>query len=448
MATVPSIDEKFTFTLDAAGDITLVLPGISPNLANVLSLGEISPSMLKATAEMLQHEMTNRLARTGGVDEPLRIRASSKHLSMASSYFRGMIRADMAEATQLRATGHLEIEVEDANIAFVYFLLIVHGRNHVVPRHVSYKTLLDMALLVDYYGCRDAVSMAAELWMDSLTHTVREKSARDMVGWVFIAITFRRRKVFYAATKALIEDSAVEITPGDLPIRPKIIDDLNKARETHLESLFTALGYLHETINRGCIRERTFRERLYLRSSRRAIMEFCSVAVQTAYEREAGRLGFLRSAFDSTYTGFSISGLLKECNRMKSFPIAEDGSLDLHDGCTLQARMVRVLDDHAMPKGLGLGEYDSVGDVALLVHNVPHDLPPKLEDLDSDVLSGPNAKTVVSAASASLSQSTPRGLLLLRASSKHLMLASPFFERMFMNGLQEGTDFSLVAALI
>lgn len=69
---------------------------------------------------------------------------------------------------------------------------------------------------------------------------------------------------------------------------------------------------------------------------------------------------------------------------------------------------------------------DPAGDTFFVVRNVPTHLPHDFQDLRADMLSG---LSDVAKPPASLSQRTDQ-LLCVRASSKHLTLASQYFEKM------------------
>ncbi|KAL4964968.1 uncharacterized protein BDV14DRAFT_200506 [Aspergillus stella-maris] len=93
------------------------------------------------------------------------------------------------------------------------------------------------------------------------------------------------------------------------------------------------------------------------------------------------------------------------------------------------------------PKGLTY-DLDPDGDVTLNVFHVPADLPAQLEDLTPDVFSSTVAPfTQKKAPSNKNGAQKKRNYIVLRASSKHLSLACPYFKRMFKSGFKESNQF-------
>lgn len=53
---------------------------------------------------------------------------------------------------------------------FLILMMILHGRTRAVPRKISSKRLSEMAVLVDYYECYEAVEVFSDMWIDALEH--------------------------------------------------------------------------------------------------------------------------------------------------------------------------------------------------------------------------------------------------------------------------------------
>lgn len=50
-------------------------------------------------------------------------------------------------------------------MSFLILMMIIHGRTRAVPRKLSLKRLSEMAVLVDYYECYEAVELFSDMWV-------------------------------------------------------------------------------------------------------------------------------------------------------------------------------------------------------------------------------------------------------------------------------------------
>lgn len=87
-----------------------------------------------------------------------RMRLSSKHLTLASRYFKTMLTAPWKETlTQAGQQQHaISAEGWDAE-ALLVLMRIIHGRTQGVPRVVTLDMMAKFAVLVDYYDCHEVV---------------------------------------------------------------------------------------------------------------------------------------------------------------------------------------------------------------------------------------------------------------------------------------------------
>jgi hypothetical protein len=123
----------------------------------------------------------------------IQLRVSSRHLILASPYFRGALNGPWSEATSLSTDCCRHIFAEDWDPqAFLILMHIIHGRNRQVPRLVSLEFLAKIAALVDYYKCYEAVEVFAELWLQGLkSHSqLPSQVGRDLVLWLFVSWVF------------------------------------------------------------------------------------------------------------------------------------------------------------------------------------------------------------------------------------------------------------------
>jgi hypothetical protein len=107
-------------------------------------------------------ETSSMVAETGQAG--VRMRVSSSHLILASSYFKRMLRGGWKEDCTLCAEGCLTIYVEDWDPdALLILMNIIHGHTRKVPRTVSLEMLAKLAVLVDYYECIEVVEVLSEI---------------------------------------------------------------------------------------------------------------------------------------------------------------------------------------------------------------------------------------------------------------------------------------------
>lgn len=93
---------------------------------------------------------------------------------LASPYFKTMLGGPWREADEL------ELEAEDWDRgALLIIMRVIHVQNQHVPRLIKLELLAKIAILVDYYECRDAIDLAAEIWIKQLTPP--EEPSKDHV---------------------------------------------------------------------------------------------------------------------------------------------------------------------------------------------------------------------------------------------------------------------------
>ncbi|KAF4209119.1 hypothetical protein CNMCM8927_007486 [Aspergillus lentulus] len=163
-----------------------------------------------AAAEQIGQQETSKDANE---DQQVHVRVSSKHLALASPVFRRMLSGPWQEAQNLAAGDRSEIETECWNVGAMLILMnIIHGRGPKVPREITLNALAEIAVLVVYYECYEAVDVMAEIWMDKLLNT------------------------FTSATRIAATQSQQRIDPGDLPIPQRILDKIEEHRRDGVKS--------------------------------------------------------------------------------------------------------------------------------------------------------------------------------------------------------------------
>lgn len=150
-----------------------------------------------------------------------RIQASAKHLELVSPVFKKLLTGGWKETAELQDKGRVEITIEDWDIeALLILLRIIHCRHDNIPRTVSLEVLAKIALLVDYYQCRESVKFFTDIWISDLTEkeTVPMQYSRKVILWLWVSGFFFIQKEFEYATSTVMTSSSGLINSLGLPI--------------------------------------------------------------------------------------------------------------------------------------------------------------------------------------------------------------------------------------
>ncbi|AEO69841.1 uncharacterized protein THITE_2069375 [Thermothielavioides terrestris NRRL 8126] len=177
----------------------------------------------------------------------LRIKVSSKHLTLASRVFRNKLQFGSSRAAR-QSDGRIHLKLADGfdPKAVSIVMNAVHGRGSKVPKAVDLDTLAQIALFVDRFQLLDAVEVYAERWIAKLESSVPDADGRDLVLWIYASHVFRHAAIFHAVTKSAAARSAGPIPTLGLPIREKIIQTIDANRQTLLTR---ALSLVHSTVD-------------------------------------------------------------------------------------------------------------------------------------------------------------------------------------------------------
>ena len=149
----------------------------------------------------------------------VRIRVSSKHLTLASPVFRSMLKGKYKEGLDLYSQGHAELLLpEDHPAAFLIILLLIHGQLRKVPRKINLWMLTELAVLVDKYELLETVEMMLDYWLQDLTNTIPLTLSNDLLPWICISWVFKKSEIFKKVTKIAQMESEGLLDAGQLPI--------------------------------------------------------------------------------------------------------------------------------------------------------------------------------------------------------------------------------------
>lgn len=152
----------------------------------------------------------------------VRIKVSSKHLSLASQHFRNKFRHLNRDATE--ADGRIHVTLAGFDPAAVIIVMdVIHGRGRKVPRSVDLEMLAKLAVFVDVFRCFEVVETYAERWFGKLAQSLPTEYGRDLVLYIYASYVFRRGDVFKKATRIGVLQSDGPIRSLGLHVRQGLI---------------------------------------------------------------------------------------------------------------------------------------------------------------------------------------------------------------------------------
>jgi hypothetical protein len=139
---------------------------------------------------------------TGGIH----YQVSAAHLKMASKHLSKVL-TRVETLSGRKDDGHVYITLHSWDeTALLTLLNIVHLKNHTVTREPSLELLTQIAVLVDYYGCVEAVDSYIGVWVASARKSspVPTKYCRELIMWLCISAVFKVEDVFKATSHVAI----------------------------------------------------------------------------------------------------------------------------------------------------------------------------------------------------------------------------------------------------
>ncbi|KAH7196262.1 hypothetical protein BKA60DRAFT_612749 [Fusarium oxysporum] len=134
--------------------------------------------------------------------------------------------------------------------AFLLLMNILHHKTREVPRIIELEKLAKVAVLVDYYGCHEAVELWAETWISNLHSDMTESFySRELLLKLTISWVFSDRQKFRSLTEVAIRTSRGPIPTLGLPIPNQIAGYGLKPLPSHPYHGFS-LDALKQAINK------------------------------------------------------------------------------------------------------------------------------------------------------------------------------------------------------
>ena len=156
--------------------------------------------------------------------QQIRIRVSSKHLTLASRVFKRILQPGFREGDSLRSGRSTELPLpEDHPFPMSILLNIIHGRLREVPRIVDLCMLTEIAILVDKYELLGITGMFLDFWLPNLEATIPRVFDSNLRLWICISWVFEKSKIFKQVTRIAQLESQGPIEEKRLPIPESLL---------------------------------------------------------------------------------------------------------------------------------------------------------------------------------------------------------------------------------
>ncbi|KAK5993799.1 hypothetical protein PT974_07236 [Cladobotryum mycophilum] len=179
--------------------------------------------------------------------QEIRMRLSSKHLTLASAYFKKMMTNNWRETNPEDDYSDYSFVVaaeEWDQKALLILMNIIHGQTTKVPRIISLEMLAKMSVLVDYYKCHEVAEFFAKTWISNLTEPVPTSYGRNLLLRLCVSWVFSEAEIFRLLTKTVVHQSRGPIHSLDLPIPTNVIDTLEMRRQNLVSGVICSLHIL------------------------------------------------------------------------------------------------------------------------------------------------------------------------------------------------------------
>ncbi|KAJ5622548.1 hypothetical protein N7528_005780 [Penicillium herquei] len=153
-----------------------------------------------------------------------RIQVSAKHMILASPVFKTMLTGDWKESITLAKKGLVEVDAEGWNIeALLIVLRAIHCQHYNIPQKLSLEMLAQVAVIADYYQCKEPLHILKDIWINNLEETIPGIFSRDLVLWLWIAWFFQLPFQFKVSTSIAMSHSDGWIDGWGLPVSQQVI---------------------------------------------------------------------------------------------------------------------------------------------------------------------------------------------------------------------------------
>jgi hypothetical protein len=211
--------------IDEDGDTLLILKdpllSLKPwNDAGTTS-NDVPRAELGTTYNDEQHSASgDRTFATNKTVPDMRYLVSSALLKNVSKYFRNTFSDRFSETTLNLDDGRYHVVVEGFNPkAFEHVMNIIHVKSKRLPKKIDVEQLAHIAVLVDYYDMKDAVSFHAETWAKAVAKMKFPTTyCQNLVLRTFVARTFGDDESFQRGAQLITKTSKGPIQDLGIPM--------------------------------------------------------------------------------------------------------------------------------------------------------------------------------------------------------------------------------------
>lgn len=155
-----------------------------------------------------------------------RIQVSAKHLMFASPFFKRLLTGGWKESIAYFQKDSVEITAEGWDTeALVILLRAIHGQYSHIPRKLTLEMLAKVAVIADYYECREILDFLVELWIEKVDEKIPSVASRDLILWLWVSWFFRLPSQFKLSTSIAMSQSDGYIDNLGLPIPEDVIGE-------------------------------------------------------------------------------------------------------------------------------------------------------------------------------------------------------------------------------
>lgn len=166
----------------------------------------------------------------------IQMQVSSKHLSLASPYWRVALSEMWRGQRQPGKVTMHEVQEFDLH-AMVTLMNVIHGHGHKVSRGLSLEQIVRFAIVMDYFQCAEICSPYTEIWMDRIMQSDEKHSPclQDNLKalWAFNLVGHEEGIAFFTkwSIRTMYERPAPPFLPGTKDLIREIFHDQTRVQE-------------------------------------------------------------------------------------------------------------------------------------------------------------------------------------------------------------------------
>ncbi|KAI1047279.1 hypothetical protein LB505_008042 [Fusarium chuoi] len=272
----------------------------------------------------------------------VRMRVSSRHLILASRYFRSALEGPWSDASATSSFFGKPLRQVVAYkwdaVAFALVLDIIHGRHRGVPRSVDLMLMTRIATIVDFYHCQEVVQIFADSWRGIDAPIASKFSSHTLMG-LFTSWVFSHQWVFDQATKITLwhMDDPSHINTKELNLGG-ILTKINDKRQELIGEIVAALRGLLKTLPNSD----------FVCDWHKYDSPTCHSIALGILERELQLIDSSNIPLVPPFNGYSVISTIRLVNGIPESIAATTQDYDhYHDvsACSVRGRMRHVLSD-------------------------------------------------------------------------------------------------------